>query len=198
MITRVLVLALLLFPCFTGVAQNRSNELTDQDWDKIIGYLSEEKWDKAENFTYKLLEKFSDNDSLADPAILRYMYLRCVAAQLGEKKYSKEAALKKVKDLVGKPIITPPLEFKTDRIFNGLQLAEDSLSWFSCASNNSMTVIQCFEYYSFEDKEIIKNSALYEGKKLRIGAYIKEIEAEGYTMPRFRVVFEKAFIWSEE
>jgi hypothetical protein len=196
--TGLIAFTLLLFSCFTGVAQKSSYELTDQDWDNIIGYLSQEKWNKAESVTHKLLEKFSDTDTLADPAILRYMYLRCVAAQLGEKKYSKETALKKVKGLVGKPIITPPLEFKTDRIFNGLQLAEDSLSWYSCASNNTMTVIQCFEYYSFEDSDIVKNSALYNGKKLRIGAYIKEIEAEGYSMPRFRVVFEKSFIWSEE
>ena len=189
---------LVFFTCFSAFAQKKSSELSDADWDKIIEYLSQEKWDKAEKITLNYLDRFSDEDSLADPAILRYMYLRCVAAQLGEKNYSKETALKKVKNLVGKPIITPPLEFNKDRLFNGLQLAEDSLGLYSCASNNDMTVIQCFEYYYFEDNDIIKNSVLYLGKNLRIGGYIKEITAEGYTMPRFRVIFEKSFIWSEE
>lgn len=172
--------------------------LSVNDWDKIVKLLSTEKWKDAEKLAIKYMEKVGDDDSLADPAILRYMYLRCVAAQLGEKTYDKATALKKVEGMTGKSIITPPLLFNPDKMFNGLQLSEDSNSFFSCASNNSMTVIQEFEEYNFADTTVVDNTRPLLNKSLRIAGFIKSIEAEGMTMPRFRVVFENAFIWDEQ
>jgi len=192
----LLLVSILSFNVVFGQSQD---SLSKKEWGKIVTLLSGEKWHDAEKLTGKYLKRFDHkNDSLADPAILRYMYLRCIAAQFGEKTYDKETALKKVDSLKGKSVITPPLIFNQKRMFNGLALSDDKKSFFSCASNNSMTIIQEFENYYFSDSTTVSRSESLTDKSLRIGCFIKSIDAEGFTMPRFKVVFENAFIWDEE
>lgn len=194
---KLTILCLALICYFTGLSQPASYVLSEKDWTGLISLLNHEKWPAAEKRSAKLLGKCK-NDSLADPAILRYMYIRCVAAQLGENKYSKSVALQKVNPLIGQTVLTPPREFNPKRMFNGFKLSEEHNSFMTCSSNREMTTIQSFEYFFFADPEVVEASERYTGKNLRIGAFIRSIEANGDTMPRLDIVFENAFVWEED
>ena len=188
-----------LFSPAVSFGQSNEDKLTDQDWDKVIQLLMDEKWNKAEQQCQQYLKRFGKNDdSLAEPAILRYMYLRCIGAQLGEKTYSKKTALEKVKKLIGRPIITPPKEFHTDCVFNCLQLSDNKQNLSSCGSNGTNTIIQTFETYIMADPDITKHPELLENRSFRLGGIIKSIDAGGFVMPRLDVLFEDTFFWSEE
>ena len=183
---------------YVGVySQQAEYHLSQKDWNDIIVVLTAEKWGEAEKLSAKFMKKFNDDNS-DDAAILRYMYIRSVSAQLGDHKYSKAAALKKVNGMVGKLMITPPREFNPKRMFNGLKVSEDGDSFITCSSNSDMTVIHCFEYYFFKDPSIVKSPENYTGKSLRLAAYIKSIDAAGDSMPRFEINLENAFIWDEK
>jgi hypothetical protein len=180
-------------------SQKNENKISEKEWDKIIQLLTKENWADAEKLSLKYLGKFSEkDDSLAEPAILRYMYIRCVAARLGEKEYSKEDAVKKTEPFIGKSIITPPKEFFKKCLFNCFQLSDDKKNFSSCASNTSMTVIQIFETYIPADTNLVKNTDSLENKQLRLAAFIKEIKAGGFAMLRLEIIFDRAFIWEEE
>ncbi len=195
-------LCIIIIVCFarTGArAQNIENKVSNDDWNNIITLLSNEKWVDAEKLSDKFLARYTDNDdSLAEPAILRYMNLRCVAARLSEHEYSKEKAMKKVEKFIGKTIITPPRPFYPKCIFNCLQLSENKKNLFSCSSNTDKTTIQIFETYIMADTNITKDTSALIDKKLRIGAIIKDIKTGGEMMPRFDITFGDAFIWDEE
>lgn len=198
MLIRRIFLSCILLVLFGEVkAQENAFDLSKKNWDDLVVLLSGEKWKAAEKACLKYLKKFpDDNDSLTSPAILRYMYYRCVAAQLGEKTYSKDVAINKVKPLIGKTIITPNFSFNAQRMFNGLKLTEDEKGFYSCASNNSMTIIQAFETYYFSDTSIVENTSDLKDKTFRIFGTINSIEVQGFTMPRFEVVFDQAYIWA--
>jgi hypothetical protein len=197
----LLIFTVCCFVHYNIISQNSEEKISDTEWDNLINLLIKENWSGAEKLSAQYLKKFSaKDDSPAQPAIVRYMYLTSVAAQLGEKQYCKEKALKKTRDLVGKTIITPTKEFLPNGIFNCFSLSSDSTCFFSCSSNEDMTVIQMFEKYEMADSNTLTKAlnSEYDNKKLRIGAVIKEINAGGYTMPRLELVFKDAFIWDEE
>lgn len=180
-------------------AQNQS--VTDKEWNTLIQELQNEKWSSAEKLSLNYLKRFSENDdSTTAPAVLRYMYLRSVAAKLSEKQYSKEVTLKLVKKFTGKFIATPPKEFIPKGMFNCFTLNDDSTQLYSCSSNKNMTYIQIFEYYQMSHPEEIKSAKAgeFNHKNLRIIARIKEIKAGGMAMPRLDIVFSDSFIWEIE
>ena len=199
---RILLIALfgiLLLNPILSTAQNRAEKISEKDWDTLIQLLTDEKWDSVENLSMQYLNRFDINDdSLADPAIVRYMYLRCIAARFSEKTYDEEQSLKKVEFLTGKTIITPPKEFYSKCEFNCLQLTEDQKNLRSCGSNNHNTIIQTFETYIMSDTNFVKTPDLIENKDFRLGGVIKSIKAGGVTMPRLEVIIEDAFVWEEE
>ncbi len=179
-------------------SQESKKEITGEEWDKLIQLLSADKWNDAEKLSLKYLNKFNDkDDSLADPAIVRYMYIRCVAAKLGNKVYDKDEAVKKVAKFIGKPIITPPRTFNQECMFNCLRLTEDKKCMYSCSSNDLHTVIHDFERYEMADTTFLDDVSAIEGKDIRIAAFVKTIDAGGYAMPRLEIVFETAFVWDE-
>ena len=194
----------LLIVCFCIISiniycQENKKEITGEEWDKLIQLLSTEKWSDAEKLSLKYLNKFNDkDDSLADPAIVRYMYIRCVAARLAEKEYSPEKALDKVKDFTGKTIVTPPRTFRTEGIFNFYKLTDDKKALFLCASNKEKITIQAFETFEMADTTLLNDVSDLEGKDLRLGAFIKSIKTGGVTMPHFEIVFENAFLWNDD
>lgn len=197
---KIIVLGILFMFCpLVMLAQQKENHISEKEWDTLIELLKTEKWDKVEKVSKEYLKRFEKaSDTLTDPAIVRYMYLRCVGAELGEKKITKEQSLKKVSNLIGKTIITPPRQFREKCVFNCLKLTEDNQNLSSCGSNNDNTIIQTFETYIMADPTVIKNISQLENKDLRLGGYIKSINAEGFTMPRLEVIFDNAFIWEEE
>ena len=197
---KIIVLGIIFMFCpSVMLAQQKENHISEKEWDTLIELLKTEKWDKVEKVSKEYLKRFEkESDTLADPAIVRYMYLRCVGAELGEKKITKEQSLKKVSNLIGKAIITPPKQFREKCVFNCLKLTEDNQNLSSCGSNNDNTIIQTFETYIMADPTVIKNRNQFENKDLRLGGYIKTIKAEGFAMPRLEVVFDNAFIWEEE
>ena len=198
-LTHLLILLIFCFNFSSAFCQSTEDLITENDWNKIIGYLSKEDWTNAEKLSLNYIKRYpAKSDSIAAPAILRYMYLRCVGAKLGEKQYSKEEALQKVKNMIGKPIITPPKPYYNECTFNCFQLSEEKNSLYSCSSNQAMTVIQIFENFFMEDEAVIKNADSLLNKNLRLAGIIKDIKAEGYAMPRLRIEFEKSFIWDAE
>jgi hypothetical protein len=187
-----LLFCLFLFglPC---AAQQQ--KVSDADWDVLIQTLTSEKWADAEKLSHKYLERFvASEDTLEQPSILRYMYLRCVAAQLGEKKYEKEEALEKTKSCIGKRIITVPKTFYEECMFNCFKLSDDKQAFFSCSTNINKTIIQIFETYELSDPEILKDTSPLFNKEIRIWATIAKITAEGFTMPRLNITFSGAQI----
>jgi len=194
----------LLIVCFCIISiniycQENKKEITGEEWGKLIQLLDNEKWSDAEKLSLKYLNKFNDkDDSLADPAIVRYMYIRCVAARLAEKEYSPEKALDKVKDFTGKTIVTPPRTFRTEGIFNFYKLTDDKKALFLCASNKEKITIQAFETFEMADTTLLNDVSDLEGKDLRLGAFIKSIKTGGVTMPHFEIVFENAFLWNDD
>ena len=197
LLTPLLLFTALLFAP-TVFAQDK-DLLTEADWNKLIPYLSQEKWADAEKLTRKYLNIFKGDAIMSDEAgIVRYMYLKSVAAQVGDKIIDKEAGIKKLKGLEGKNIITPLMIFKNDGMFNYLKLSEEGDNWFQCSANSEATNIHMFETYQMSDKNLITNAKAYEGKKVRLSAIIKSITANGFTMPRFDVVYSATEIWDAE
>lgn len=197
---KVLLLTLFLSVLhISSFCQSNNPSVSNDEWNKLIEQLTNENWTKAEKLCLKYLGKFSEkNDTLDDAAIVRYMYVRCIGAKLGEKAYTKEQALKKLNKQIGKPIITPPKSFLANGMFNCFKVAENNKDLFSCSSNNQMTIIQIFETYELADTTIISNPTELEGKKIRVGGIIKIVEAGGMMMPRLDIIFEKAFVWYSE
>ena len=180
-------------------AQEEAGKVSDADWDKLIPHLQNEEWAKAEKICKDYLKRFTaTDDSLAEPAILRYMYIKCVGARLGAKEYEKSKAEALVKDMVGKTIITPYRQFKEKCLFNCFNLSEEKDHLFATSSNNEATVIHCFEHYFLEEQDIIANPEGFEGKNLRIAGFVKSIAAGGSAMPRLDIEFEHCFIWDIE
>jgi hypothetical protein len=170
------------------VHQQQPTIITEDDWDNMIEYLSASDWEKAEQETLRHLKRFSKSEENSeDAAIIRYMYIRCVGAQLATDK-DKSAADKKVKNLVNKPIITPVLTYKTKGLFNYFSLNEAKDAIFLCAANDEATNIFCFETYQMKDKRIIENITDYEGEDMRIKGVIKSISAGGFALPRLDIL----------
>lgn len=196
LLKNVLIFSLLCFSSLTIAAQDEADKMPEKDWETLIMHLQNEEWAAAETFTEICLKRFTPGeDSLATPAILRYMYFRCIGARLGAKEYDKEEAEKKTKDLIGKPMITPEKPFYKECLFNCFHLTDDKKNFYSCASNNEMTIIHAFETYILGDPEILESIDELEGKSIRLAGIVSEIKAGGFAMPRLDVTFDGVFIW---
>lgn len=180
----------LLFCCTVISSSFGQVSMKEDDWNKIITHLSTEEWEKAEKVSLEFLNKFKGEDeNSVDAAILRYMYIRCVGANLSENK-DKEMALKKVKKFIGKKIITPGIVFKEKGMFNFFNYSEENKNKIGlCASNSTNTSIFTFEHFSFKNPDFIKKRAEFEGKELRFLSEIKSIEANGFALPRLDIEF---------
>jgi len=198
----LLKLFLLLFLItFTNtlLAQNVKPLVSEEDWNKIIPFLSEEQWDNAEKLAHAYLDRFKGKEKMTDEAgIVRYMYLKSVAALLGNKTIDKETALKKLKGFEGQNIITPFIIFKKDGMFNYLTISEEGDNWFQCSANNDATEIHMFETFQMSDRNLLSNPEASEGKKYRLMATIKSIEANGFAMPRLDLLYSTTEIWDTE
>lgn len=178
--------------------QDNTPVLAEADWQKIIPHLQNEQWGEVEKISGDYLKKFKkSNEDTDEAAIVRYMYLCSVAGQLGDKQIDKDEALKKVKGLKGKTIVTPVCTFKKKGLFNFFSYSEEQKKWNKCFANKTNTAIYLFEYYDMKDKDLLKeeNMNQIEGKNLRLSGTIKDITAEGYAMPRLKVDFADADIW---
>lgn len=204
------LLASLLFSFPVMAQDEQADVLTQADWEALIPHLEAEEWDEAEKLTEGFLKRFDGGMEMSDEAgIVRYMYLASIAAQVGDKEVSKEDALKKLKGFEGKNVITPFIMYKKDGMFNYFQMVEEGeideegnegekkKQWLHCLSNSSATVIQMFDRFEMADPALLEEEVLerLEGKALRVTAKIKEIKADGYTMPRLQVQYTDADIW---
>ncbi len=175
------------------------NTITEQEWGSEIKLLQNEQWKQSEKLVSHLLKSVKQEaDTSYDVANLRYMYLVSVAGQLANKEIDKPVALKKVKSLTGKVIITPGRVSKIDGMFNYFKINRDSAYIFCCQANNKATEIQIFETYKMRDSTDINYPLLYEGKTIRLKARIQKITAAGYLLPRFEVLFTDTSFYSVE
>lgn len=190
---------MLFMVCFTNAfGQETPGVLTEAEWEKLFPHLEKEEWGEADKLTFEYLKKFSkDNENSDEAGIIRYMYLCSVGGQLGNKEISKEEALEKVSGLKGKNFVTPACTFKREGMFNFFSYSEEEKKWNKCFANNDNTVIYLFEYYDMDNANASNKDFMerIEGKWLRLSGKIKDIKAEGYTMPRLRVEYSDVDIW---
>ena len=173
--------------------------ITQSEWGSVIKLLEAENWRASEKLTLTLLKSIKPGgDTSYDAANLRYMYLVSVAGQLAHKDIDKAIALKKCKVITGKVIITPGRTIKHDGMFNYFKPDVDSGEISCCTANNIATEIQIFESYKMSNNKDVPEAAKLEGKTLRIKARVIKIEAEGFTMPRLKILFADGYFYSVE
>lgn len=179
-------------------SQNTQPVLTDAEWETLFPYLEKEDWGEVDKITSGYLKKFTkENENGNEAAIVRYMYLSAVGGQLGDISIDKDEAMKKVKDLKGKNIITPPRTFRKGGMFNFFSYNEDEKKWSKCFSNRDKTSIYFFEYFDMADPAAIREDFMVkmEGKALQLKGKVNEIKAEGYAMPRLRIEYSGVVVW---
>jgi hypothetical protein len=83
-------------------------------------------------------------------------------------------------------------------MFNYLTISEEGDNWFQCSANNDATEIHMFETFQMSDRNLLSNPEASEGKKYRLMATIKSIEANGFAMPRLDLLYSTTEIWDTE
>ncbi len=194
------LLIAVIFCCSIVNTTSAQSKITEPEWNKLTKALSEEHWKEAEPIAANYLARFKgQEDTLNAAAIIRYMYLRCVAARLANKEYTPTAALTKVKKLYGKDVISPVLKFKQDGIFNFIKIGEDKQSLFLCGANDAATQIHTFETYNVsEDTTLTNRLPNLEGHYVRLLGTIKEIKNGGVAMPHLEILLINTLISVEE
>lgn len=174
-----------------ATAANAQYKIPEADWDKLAASLSKENWKSAEQISLGYLGRFKPKqDTTTEAAIVRYMYLRSVAARLAAKEYTPAVALAKVKGFTGKQVITPSLNFKAAGMFNFIKVSDDKKALFLCAANEAATQIHSFETYYLQDSTMMEQVSELEGQNIRLMGTIKTIKTGGMAMPHFEIALK--------
>ena len=183
-----------------SIFSQEQSPTTDKEWNDLIEYLSKENYKEANKLVKPMLDKTVkakiEND---EPAILRYMHLMCVAALMNSKEYSKEEALKIVKEYEGEFLIMPGRDILTKNCnFNCIKMDSEKENTIHVSSANKKgTEIYSFERYEIKEgiteEELKKN----EGKIATIGGKLESIEVEGFAFQRLRINVKEAMIFIE-
>ena len=191
------ILLFFAFLLVISVSETKA-QLTEADWNSIIPLLRAEDWPKAEKMSAQPLKKIKPKeDTMYDASNLRYMYLVSVAGELGHKDIDQKEALKKVKHLVGKRIITPGRKYDSKCIFNCWKVDSTGV-FFCCRANDIGTELQIFETFEMNDTTFFADRAMLEQRNFRIMATIKEIKTGGQTFPHFEIRFTDALLGSDD
>jgi hypothetical protein len=187
-----IVFALMLLFTLTSAA-NAQSLITDSDWEKVIAYLKNEDWGKANQLSKVYLEKIPKDQANSDEAaILRYMYALSESGLMNAGKITQDQALKNVKDFVGLNIILPghPITLKTG--FNSLEMANDKPdTLLVTATNKAADEILCFEYIVLDKPFTMAEFKDNEGKVCRVRGRLKSIRVDGHSFPRYRMIIDQ-------
>lgn len=174
-------------------------KITKEEWGRLIQSLEAENWLSSESLSSAYLARYTDStDTTGVAATVRYMYIRSVAARLAAKQYTQEEALKKVKSMQGKEVLTPVLQFKAKGMFNLVKLSEDSLSLFICGANSNATEIHTFEIYEPADPVIMLHATELEDKHVRLYARIATIKSGGVAFPHLELCLTNTEVYVDE
>lgn len=177
-------------PDFTMKAIFRS------EWKVVTDQLKNEQWAEAEKTaTGYLVRAEHDAYHAEDAAILRYMIINAISGELANGLTDKETALKKLKPLQGKEVVTPTLTFKDKGILNNLLLADDGLAWTQTITNKAQDMIVLKETFKVAFLSMLQETKKYDGKNFRLRATIGEITANNPAHPRLDVVYNNTEIW---
>lgn len=190
------MILLILGNSFSIYCQEQS-PTTDKEWNDLIEYLSKEDYKQAVKLVKPMLDKSVkakiEND---EPAILRYIYITCVASLMNSREYSKDEALKIVKDYEGEFLIMPGRDIITKNCnFNCIKMDEEKENTiFVTSANNNGTEIFSFERYEIEKGITAEELEKDEGKIATVVGKLESIEVEGFAFPRFRISVKAAMI----
>ncbi|RYU87261.1 hypothetical protein EWM62_16235 [Mucilaginibacter terrigena] len=188
------ILALFVLLLMISINLKAQSITKDEEWDKLIGYLSAEQWDGANSLSLQFLKRIPDADKDGDEAAgLRYMYILSEAGLMNEQKVTKNEAQKKVAAFAGRRVILAGHPLTSKEGFNSIQLVNDKTDTLMVtASNIKATQIFSFEYIIPKKAmplDEFKNNA---GKVYGVSGRIKSIKVEGTMFPRFKIYIDEA------
>jgi len=163
-----------------------------QKYDNLITELGKENWSKSFDLCKELLVFSEDKENyISENENLRYIYIYTIAGLLNEKKITKDEALKSVKFLLNKELITATHPYLKNTILNATHIDDKEKDvFFTCSTNKIGTQIFSFEYAKITDGIKEKEEEL-EGKQIQIRAKLSEINIEGNMLPRFKIKFSE-------
>jgi hypothetical protein len=172
----------------------------DEEWDKLIGFLSAEQWDGANKLSLQFLKRIPDADKDGDEAAgLRYMYILSEAGLMNKQKVTKNEAQNKVAAFAGRRVILAghPLTLKEG--FNSIHLVNDKTDTLMVAASNiKATEIFSFEYIIPKKPFPLDEFKNNEGKDYFVTGRIKPIKVEGMMFPRFKIYIDEAELNARE
>ena len=163
---------------------------TDEEWKSLTGYMYKENYAAANQLVKPMLDKtVKANPENEEAAILRYMHIICVAAQMNAKLYSKEEAIEIVKKYEGEFLIMPSRNIiPNDCNFNCIQIDdENENTLFVSSTNENGTKIFGFERYQIKSGISAEYLERNKGKLGVVGGKLESIKVEGMIFPRFRI-----------
>jgi hypothetical protein len=171
-------------------------QIYKSEWTTLTGLIKAEKWADADKLTDSYYKRVNNDDFRKDDAaILRYMMLNITAAALANGQIDNATALKKLKQLEGKRVITPTVTFKSKGILNLLLLSADGKSWIKCTTNKDADVIQMTELFEVAYPEMLQDTEKYDNRNFRLSGIIKTISADSPAKPHLDVTFSGTEIW---
>lgn len=171
-------------------------EIHKTEWLEITDIIKAEKWEDADKLATAYYNRVkNDNYRKDDAAILRYMMINVVAAELANGVIDNAEALKKLKPLEGKRFISPSFTFKSKGILNYLILSDTGKSWIKCTTNKEADVIQMAENFEVAYPEMLENTAKYDGRNFRLTGTITHINASSPVRPHLEVSYANTEIW---
>lgn len=171
-------------------------EIHKKEWLELTEIIKAEKWQDADKLTTSYYNRVKeDNYRKDDAAILRYMILNVVAAELANGVIDNTEALKKLKPLEGKRFISPSFMFKSKGILNYLILADTGKSWVKLTTNKEADVVQMVENFEVAYPEMLVETAKYDGRNFRLTGIINTVNANSPVRPHLEVSYENTEIW---
>ncbi|MFP5438144.1 MAG: hypothetical protein ACLGH8_10185 [Bacteroidia bacterium] len=166
------------------------------EWKVVIDLLKNEQWADAEKTaTGYLTRAEKDTYHAEDAAVLRYMIINAISGELANGLTDKETALKKLKPLEGKEVVTPPLTFKSRGILNSLLLADDGMAWTQTTTNKEQDMVVLKETFKVAFLSMLQETTKYDGNNFRLRATVGNITANNPAHPRLDVVYNNTEIW---
>jgi len=188
---------ILLFFVFAFCTVVRGQELiSDEQFQKLIGFLNEENWQESAKLSEGLLLKIPANQQDDDaPAIVRYMYITSEAGLMYMGKVTKAEALKNVTGFTGHTIFLPSRTVSLKFGLNYIVSSDNKTDTLSISGTNRKGT----DLFTFESivpaKPITKDELKgYEGKLFRIGGRLKSIKVAGNMLPHFIMVIDNAIL----
>ena len=185
---------LLLIPLLLFLQTTKAQDITDDQWTKLITSLEHEQWKDANDLSKTYLDQIPAAKQDSDAAAaLRYMYLYSESGLMNLRLVTKDKALKNVAAFAGHSIILPAHPISLKNAFNSVEMVNEKTdSLFITATNKDATSIFSFEYIVVKTPFPLDDFKKNVGKFCRLKGNLKAITVEGNFLPRFRLIIDQA------